>query len=79
MSATYCITAAGGTVLHTVAGAMDDHRPWQDTLTTVCGRRLVASNYFTSLADYRRSYNAFGQACAQCATPAPPDPPKDTP
>lgn len=65
-TSTYCITAKGSATLHTVAGAMNDHRPWQDALTTACGRQIVAGNYFDSLAEYRRTYNINGKACSQC-------------
>jgi hypothetical protein len=66
MMGTYCITVKGGSVLHTVRGAMDDHRPWRDKLTTLCGREVVASSYFEDLTGYRASYNTNGKACSQC-------------
>jgi hypothetical protein len=62
----YGITVAGSGVLHAVHGEMQDgHIPFRDELTTLCGRKLVANNYFSSLIDYITGYNARGHACQQ--------------
>lgn len=63
----YGATTHNSGILHLIEGDLSelDSQAWHPT-RTLCNRIVTPVNYFTSLADYRQSYNRNGTLCKAC-------------